>query len=244
MRIKFLLLLFLIPTLSFSQSIVYSDPVGDLNISNFSIIGKVNENFLVYDIPKHSIIAYDDNMKLISTLDLTFLPDTITSLNFIAYQNFCIIIFQTHENKIIYCKALKITDVGKPVSTIKIIDSSSDNILNGEEGYAVSVSENKHHILFNRELWGLKDNELQMDQIIMDENFNVEKNDHYFIPFQLGEKISNAAIDNDGNIIFLTWQKISNERSIILYKSPVVGHDLIMKDITINKYALNLLNCR
>lgn len=244
MKINLLILFSFIPLICLSQDVTYAETgyrVSD--VAAFKTIGKINENFLVYNYiqDKTVISVYDNKMKLLSSqeLDLFKVRNTV-SVDLVSYATFFILIFQTIENNTFYCKAAKIDDAGKLIDEVKMIDSMPAEMMQGTGLYLVTASENKKFILLNRPLWGLEEHKLQMDQITLDADLTIKKRDNYFIPFLMNKQfISNASIDNQGNVLFITWGVLNGNRSnLVLYKSPALEPDLVIRYLTINKYGL------
>src|SRR5690606_33504916 len=89
----------------FSQQITYSVPENeDMRSLNFDIIGKINGNYLVYkEVRNKSYIhVYDNDMKVIDRVDLTFMPDRILKTDFIVYPDFAWLIYQYQKRNIVY----------------------------------------------------------------------------------------------------------------------------------------------
>jgi len=243
-KLNLLILSSFIPLICLSQDITYSESGYPISaIAAFKIIGKINENFLVYNYiqDKTVISVYNNKMKLLSSQEIEFFKVKNTvSVDLVAYSTFFMIIFQTIENNTFYCKAAKINDTGKLIDEVKMVDSMPAEMMQGTGLYLVTTSENKKFILLNRPLWGLEEHKLQMDQITLDVDLTIKKKDHYFIPFLLNRQfISNASIDNQGNVLFMTWGVLNgNKSNLVIYKSPALEPDLVIRYLTINKYGL------
>ena len=120
---KLFLIIILLIGFSFlatAQKVIYSEPDRDDNISNnFMIIGKLNNNCLIYKNQRgdmHSIAVYDAQMKLIEKNALDFLPGKIISSEFLAYPNYCYMFYQFQKRNIIYSMAVKLDAKGKKMS--------------------------------------------------------------------------------------------------------------------------------
>ena len=67
--------------------IYYSEPEKeDSRRTNFEIIGKFNGNFLIYKSNRsdNAICIYDDAMKLKERVKLSFTPDQLINVDFVA----------------------------------------------------------------------------------------------------------------------------------------------------------------
>src|ERR1700761_1707621 len=79
------------------QQITYSEPEReDGRRTNFEVIGKINGNYLVFknNNSSNAISIYDNAMKLQQRVPLTFMPDKAINVDFVAYPDFCYIIYE------------------------------------------------------------------------------------------------------------------------------------------------------
>src|SRR5258708_1416704 len=77
------------------QQILYTEPEKeDSRRTNFEIIGKINGNMLIFknNSSNSAISAYDNDMKLIQRVPLSFMPDKYVNVDFVAYPDHCYII--------------------------------------------------------------------------------------------------------------------------------------------------------
>ena len=168
---NFILLIMLItPILGISQQINYSEP-GKNNSNPFYIetIGKIEDNFLICTLEKnkYQLEIYNDELKLKDKISLDFIPHEIDKINFISYPNSLLVLFQCRAKGLLYCNIARLNKEGKLLGKIIAVDSIKIGTYNGGEIYAVTTSENKKHILFNRCLVGLKPYSLQIEQLIV-----------------------------------------------------------------------------
>src|ERR1700749_4416815 len=104
------------------QQITYTEPEReDGRRTNFEIIGKINGNFLVFknNNSTNAISIYDNDMKLQQRVPLSFMPDKYINVDFVAYPDFCYIIYEYQKRSIVHCTAVKVDDqarqIGDPV---------------------------------------------------------------------------------------------------------------------------------
>jgi hypothetical protein len=91
----FVLLAALLPGSLLAQKINYSEPEReDSRRTNFEIIGKIDGNYLVFKNNRsdNAISIYNNEMKLVSRVNLDFMPDRWINADFVAYPNFAYII--------------------------------------------------------------------------------------------------------------------------------------------------------
>jgi hypothetical protein len=248
MKFKNFILSFMliIPILATAQQIIYSEPrKSNPNPNDVEIIGKIEDNFLTYTLVKnkYQLQIYDAaELKLKDKVNLDFIPHETYKINFISYPNSLLVIFQCRAKKLLYSNVARLNKEGKLLGKIVAVDSVKAGAYNGSEIYAVTTSENKKHILFNRCLLGLKPNALQVEQLIVPEDLKTNKKDKYFIPyFSDKESISDLKLDDEGNVVFITYSKDSNNNSKVnFYKAPYISTELEIKDMAINNCTLTL----
>lgn len=139
----------LLVTLAHSQKITYAEPDrDDARNLNFEIIGKMNDNVLIYKGYRetHFIALYDNEMKMTSKEKLGFLPDRILQTDFLAYKDFFYLFYQYQRRNIVYCMAVKIDASGKKVGEPIQLDTSNINYSVSKKIYTLLYSEDKQRI--------------------------------------------------------------------------------------------------
>lgn len=249
MRLRGIILsLLLIPIVGVAQQITYSEPQKNVtDFKDIDVIGKIDDNLLVCKLIKNNyqLQVYDDQLKLKDKVNLDFIPAETYQIDFINYPNSFLIIFQAKEKKMIYSKVARLNKEGKLLGKIITLDSSMVRAWKGSF-YHVITSENKKYILFSRGTKDLPGNKLQLEQIILNNNLLVEKNEKYFIPYTSNEEfVSDLNLDDEGNVVFITYSKPPNfKTNLTFYKASFTSADLEIKDIAINKVDLNLPQVR
>ena len=100
------ILLFIVPVEPAAQTLKFSDfDRGDNRDMNFEIIGKMNNNILVYKNIRsnHKINIYDNNMHTRETINLDFIPDRTFNIDFVAYADFFYMVYQYQKGRILHC---------------------------------------------------------------------------------------------------------------------------------------------
>src|ERR1051325_3526186 len=100
------------------QQITYTEPEReDGRRTNFEIIGKISGNFLVFknNNSNNAISIYDSDMKLQQRVPLSFLPDKYINVDFVAYPEFCYLIYEYQKKSIVHCTAVKLDGQGRKV---------------------------------------------------------------------------------------------------------------------------------
>src|SRR5674476_404924 len=99
--------LLLLPTLSFAQRITYSETQKEDNRDiNFDIIGKMNNNIIVFKNArwKYAVSVYNaDDMVLKEKIDLDFIPDKAFNVDYIAFPDNFYFIYQYQRKGVLYC---------------------------------------------------------------------------------------------------------------------------------------------
>src|ERR1700761_4222100 len=93
------------------QQIVYTEPEReDGRRTNFEIIGKIDGNFLVFknNGSNSAVSIYDNGMHLAQRVPLSFMPERYINVDFVAYPEFCYLIYEYQHKSIIHCMAVKL----------------------------------------------------------------------------------------------------------------------------------------
>jgi len=133
-----------------AQTIQYSDLNKQDNTNIFfEILGKSNNNLLIYKniSREHFIAKYDDNMRLIETLPLDFLPPKTFNVDFIKFPKQLVGIYQYQKNNIVYCMGFSIRTDSFTISTPTILDTSNIGYFDDNKIYTTCNSEDKNQIL-------------------------------------------------------------------------------------------------
>ena len=118
MNLRILGLLLFLPLFMQAQHIVYSEPEeDDIHKTAFEIIGRVSGNILVFKNNRSSnaISVYSPDMKLIQRVNLTFLPDRYTNIEFVHYPDFFYMICEYQRKNIVHLTAYKMDGDAKMV---------------------------------------------------------------------------------------------------------------------------------
>lgn len=235
----------LIPT-SYGQRIVYSEPGrDDYKKMNFEVIGKIHNNFLVYKSFRNSnwISVYNNEMEEVTKVDQDYLPDNdrVLNVDFFAYPDYALMIFQFRKKNIIHCVAARIDGDGKKLGELTELDTTAVGFAGESKIYTVLASEDKSKIIVfkinNRDrklykigtsLFNEKLDLIKRSRMTMDMN---DRSD-YLDEFQL---------DNQGNLLFTKFQRQFNEHVeepyFVIKKAD--GDDFIMLPVGIKNVMLN-----
>ena len=211
--IKILLFFFLItPLLGIGQRITYTEPERDDSRGMaFEIIGKINGNFLVYKNIRatHFICVYDDDMKLVAKNNLTFLPDKVLNVDFIAYPDFCYMIYQYQRRSILKCMAVKFDSKGQQVGDAKLLDTTFIGFFADNKIYNTINSEDKQKIIVYK--IQKKYEKYTYTTVLLNSNLELIKKSRILMQYEERKNtLSDFYADNEGNFIFAIGGKSTN----------------------------------
>ena len=199
------LMIALSPLIGLAQQITYSEPEReDSRRTNFDIIGKVGGNILVYknNNSNAAICLYDGEMKLQQRVNLDFMPDHYSNVEFIAYSDFCYMIYEYQRRNIVHCTAVKIDGQGRRVGPPVELDTTQLSYSSNNKIYTVSFSEDKQKILIFKInsknprnfmfTTFLYDNQLQL----------IDRHRLFLLMDERNELFTDFLVDNEGAMIF------------------------------------------
>lgn len=147
----FIAMVIFFPLFLHAQKITYSEPDrDDVRNTDFEIIGKLNNHYLVY---KHyrtnyTVSIFNSDMELLDKSDMDFLPrnEKLINTDIIAYRDFFYFIYQYQRRNVVYCTAAKIDGNGKIIGEPMVLDTTEINFFANNKVYNVLYSENKQRI--------------------------------------------------------------------------------------------------
>lgn len=251
---KLFIILILILGISFlanAQKIIYSEPDRDDNISNnFVIIGKLNNNYLIYKNQRsdmHAIAVYDAQMKLIEKNALDFLPDKIISSEFLAYPNYCYMFYQFQKRNIIYSMAVKLDSKGKKLGDPIQLDITEINFFASNKFYSVIFSEDKQKIMCFK-VNNKNDKKHIITTSLFDKDLQLINRSE--INIQMPERndfLVDFVLDNSGTLFFIraagTAQN-DNITKITLFTKEMSANDISFTDLKLSGIFLDELNVK
>ncbi|MFN8244384.1 MAG: hypothetical protein U0X40_10065 [Ferruginibacter sp.] len=192
---------------------------------NFEIIGKFNDNILVYKniYWRHKISIFDKNMQTVESVKLDFMPEKTFNVDFVTYPGFFYMIYQYQKRNILHCMAVKMDASGKKLSEPVEIDTTQIPILTDNKIYSTISSEDKSRILVFKVQQ--RNEKCNIASLLLDSQLNVIRRSRHLMEFDdRREGFSEFSLTNDGDFIFtLTKKNSSGESSNVLqlaYQSP------------------------
>lgn len=200
-----------------AQQITYSQPLSsDINRSlNFEVIGKVDNNFLVYKNirTKYLISVYDNSMKLVNEVDLRVIPEKTLNVDFVVYPDFVWLIYQYQHRNIINCMAVKVNGEGKLLTDPISLDTATINFFADNKVYSTIKSEDKSKIMVYK--IQKKNDHFDFTTMLFNEKMELLHSSKIHSDFEYRKNVfSDFFVTNSGNFVFTRGNR-SNSRDYI-----------------------------
>ena len=197
-------ILFCLPFLLSAQQVTYSgyDREDNRDI-NFEIIGKMNENILVYKNIrwKHKISIYDKDMKTKETVKLDFMPEKTFNVDFIVYPDFFYMIYQYQKNNILHCMGVKLDGDAKKITEPIEMDTTAIPFFAENKIYSTIFSEDKKKIMVFK--IQKKYDRLNIVTLLFDDQLSLLNKTRQILDFdERRDNYGEFLLDNDGNLVF------------------------------------------
>jgi len=229
-----------------SQKLVYSEPEkNEARQTNFEIIGKYKDNYLVYKNYRatNTISVYNNDMKLVKNIPLDFMPDKIIEATFVAYSDYAFLFYQYQQKGVIRLMAVKLGAEGKNLTEPIEIDTTITGNNADNKIYSILPSEDKNHILAfrintrNERRFVLKtllfDKELTLQHSTSKLNLDMSDRTDFLTDFYL---------DNDGNMVFgkgIRMNQNANITKFSLIVKPAKKDSFDFKELVFDKVSLD-----
>src|ERR1700744_5051129 len=132
------------------QQITYTEPEReDGRRTNFEIIGKIGGNYLVFknNNSNSAVSIYDNGMHLLQRVPLTFMPDRYINVDFVAYPEYCYLIYEYQHKNIVHCTAVKLDGQAQKIGEPIELDTTQVGFASNNKIYTTVVSEDKQRIM-------------------------------------------------------------------------------------------------
>ena len=187
------------------SQIIYTDPEKeDGRRTNFEIIGKMNGNFLIFknNNSKSDICIYDSVMKLQQRVPLTFMPDRYINVDFVAYSDFCYLIYEYQKKSIVHVAAVRLNDraqiIGQPVE----LDTTQVGIASNNKIYTTVISEDKQRIMLFK-INSKDPRNFLFTSFLYDAGLKLIDRHRIFVPMEeRNELFTDFFLDNEGQLVF------------------------------------------
>ncbi|MDE3145163.1 MAG: sulfur globule family protein [Bacteroidota bacterium] len=230
---------------STAQRITYSEPErDDVKTISYDIIGKINGNILVYKINRDGlyISLYDANMKLVEKNKMTYLPQKISSVDFINYPDYFLLIYQYHEKNIVYSMAAQLDGKGRLMNDPVQLDSTEIGNLKVNNIYSLVHSEDKQKLMVFK-INSRNDRENIVTTVLFDPSLHIIHKSGTLI--QMPERntfLTEFHLDNDGDAAFVKATRASqndNITKLILLTKPALHDEVRSTDLRLSNLYLD-----
>jgi hypothetical protein len=213
MNLRLLGLLLMLPILIQAQRIVYSEPEqDDTRKTDFEIIGRIAGNILVFknNRTENAISIYNPDMKLVQRVNLTFLPDRFTNVDFVQYPDFFYLLCEYQKKNIVHLTAYKMDGQAQKIGEPADLDTTLVSGSNNGKIYTNIFSEDKQRLM------AMKINTKNPKSFSFTTflfNKNLELLDRHHIPMLVqdhADLFTNFELDNEGQLVFTRFARIGN----------------------------------
>ena len=199
-----------------SQQIKFSSPVSsdDKNM-NFEVLGKMNDLILIYKNVrwKHSISLYNNDMQLVSTADLEFIPGKTFNVDFVVNSDNIYCVYQYHSKGVVYCMAAKLSQTGGIIGEPIELDKAEVGLFGDTRIYNLVNSDDKSKIMVYK--LQKKKGILQLQSLLYDKDFQLLRKSLLGLPSDdQKDDYDNFLLDNDGNLVFTRAEKAGLRNAI------------------------------
>jgi hypothetical protein len=250
MNLRLLGLLLFLPLFMQAQHISYSEPeTDDSRKTDFEIIGRVNGNILVFKNNRtdNAISIYGPDMNLIERVNLAFLPEKFTNIDFIQYPDFFYLLCEFQKKNIVHLVAYRMNGQAQQMSEPVEMDTTQVNGSNSTKIYTNIYSEDKQKIM------AIKINTRNSKNFIFTSflfDKNLELLDRHRINMQVqdhADYFSNFEVDNDGQMVFTRFARLGSgdylNHVAFVIKGPQAD-TFAIKDVGANDHILDELKLK
>ena len=227
------------PLLVFAQvqQISYSEPEReDGRRTNFEIIGKIDGNFLVFknNSSNSAVSIYDNGMHLVQRVPLPFMPERYINVDFVAYPDYCYLIYEYQHKNIVHCAAVKLNGQAQKVGEPIDLDTTHVGIAANNKIYTTVVSEDKKRIMVFK-INSKNPHNFLFTTFLFDENLtNLDRHRLYLPMDDRNDLFTDFQLDNEGQLVFGRYMRSgSNDyitRVTLVTKGPTAD-TFSIKDI-------------
>lgn len=256
-------LLLLIAAPVVSQNITFSKPLkaDDYRNTEFEIIGKLkagtpsqdeyDQHILIYknNNGHQRISVYAPDMTFIGNVQLKFLTEGLIGVDFLAFPDHFMMLYQYQKGSYVYCKALLFNGNGQIIKNPEMVDSSK--VGNGKVKsriYSMVRSDNRNRMLIYKINQDSDFNNI-FYTFLYDNRLKFLRNSRLTLPMKDRRSfLSEFHLSNKGLFYFIkARQRNKNSRltqADLIIKRPLSDtfsvHAIPLKDISIGKVKLKL----
>jgi hypothetical protein len=233
-----------------AQQVWYSEPdKSETRQTNFDIIGRYDDKVLIFKNNRNSnyISVYNDEMQLVSNVDLDFIPNKIIEYDILPFNNFSYLFYQYQQRNIAYLMAVKIGPDGKPLTTPFELDTTTINYNASNRVYSVLASEDKTKLMAFK-INSKNDQLLLFETNLYDENLGAINASTLQLPMNdRFDFLTDFFLDNDGNLVFGKGRRKSSEDNInqfYLISKPPKADSFVLRELKFEGIMLDEVKLR
>jgi hypothetical protein len=219
------------------QQITYSEPEReDGRRTNFEVIGKMNGNYLVFknNNTSNAISIYDSMMRLEQRVPLSFMPDRYINVDFVAYSDFCYLIYEYQKKGIVHCAAVKLNAQAQKMADPVELDTTQVSFTSNNKIYTTVISEDKQRIMVFK-INSKNPRNFLFTTFLFDADLHrIDRHRLYLAMEERNDLFTDFQLDNEGTLVFGRYQRSgSNDyvtRVAIVSKAPTAD-SFSVKDI-------------
>ena len=209
--------LLLLPTILFAQRITFSETQREDNRDiNFDIIGKMNDNILVFKNAKwkYAVSVYNaSDMTLKEKVDLDFIPDKAFNVDFIAFQYNFYFVYQYQRKGVVYCMGAKMDFNGHLVDEPMQLDTTHVGTFGDNKIYSTINSEDKNKIMIFK--IQKRNDRFNFVTLLLNSRLQLLHKSRIEIDYDdRNDVYSDFLLDNEGNFVFTKGVKSSNRANL------------------------------
>lgn len=210
------------------SQIFYSEPEReDGRRTNFEIIGKLNGNFLVFknNNNNNAITIYDSTMHAVDRVPLTFIPERYLNIDFVAYPDYCYMIYEYQKRSIVHIAAARLNSrarlIGQPVE----LDTTQVGFASNNKIYTTIFSEDKQRIMIFK-INSHDPKNFMFTTFLYDPELKLIDRHRLYLPMEdRNDLFTDFLVDNQGTFVFAKYLRSgSNDyvsRVSVVTKGPI-----------------------
>lgn len=210
-----LLLLISASLISGAQQITFSEPYrDDLQTMNFDILGKINNNTVVFKNVrwKYAISFFNDSMRLVKQAELDYLPGKTFNVDCIAYSDYIWVIYQYQKKGTLYCMAQKLNAQGEKINEPLELDTTQIGSMGDNKIYSTLFSDDKKSIVVFK--MQRKDDHGNFLVKSYDRQLQLQHQSRLSLSFEERKNFfGDFFVDNDGNFVFTDVERKNNREN-------------------------------
>jgi len=221
-----------------AQRVIYSEfDREDVRQTNFEIIGRYNSNVLVYKNlrNRNTISIYNADMKETQRVEIDYMPDRMTNVDFIAYPTYSWMIYQYQRKSVVYCVAAKIGPEGKKIGEPIQLDTTDISYSSSNKLYNFIYSEDKQQLMILK-VNNKNEKKYMFKTLLFDKDLNMLKISRVILPMtDRNDILTEFSLDNEGHLIFGHGDRASNDQNILKF-------NLVQKQAQADTFSIKPIN--